>query len=143
MITENLSTLKIHKLTQEQYDRELSAGNIDANALYLTPDEDVDLSGYATQEQVNTAIEALDADDLGIYVQSEEPIGAEDGSVWIDLNETFNDNTLATEEYVNTAIANHITDTELILHSASGKKFKLTIDDDGVLTATEIVSDEL
>lgn len=143
MITENLSTLKIHKLTQEQYDRELSAGNIDANALYLTPDEDVDLSGYATKEQVNTAIEALDADDLGIYVQSEEPIGAEDGSVWIDLNETFNDNTLATEEYVDTAIENHITDTELILHSASGKKFKLTIDDDGVLTATEIVSDEL
>jgi hypothetical protein len=93
----------------------------------------------AVAEQVNTAIEALDADDLGIYVQSEEPIGAEDGSVWIDLNETFNDNTLATEEYVNTAIANHITDTELILHSASGKKFKLTIDDEGVLTATEIV----
>ena len=41
MITENLSTLKIHKLTQEQYDRELAAGNIDANALYLTPDEEV------------------------------------------------------------------------------------------------------
>ena len=38
MITENLSTLKIHKLTQEQYDRELEAGNIDATALYLTPE---------------------------------------------------------------------------------------------------------
>ena len=37
MITENLSTLKIHKLTQEQYDRELAAGRIDENALYLTP----------------------------------------------------------------------------------------------------------
>ena len=41
MITENLSTLKIHKLTQEQYDRELAAGNIDANALYLTPEEEM------------------------------------------------------------------------------------------------------
>ena len=40
MITENLSTLKINKLTQEQYDRELAAGNIDENALYLTPDEE-------------------------------------------------------------------------------------------------------
>ena len=38
MITENLSTLKIHKLTQAQYDRELEAGRIDENALYLTPD---------------------------------------------------------------------------------------------------------
>lgn len=46
MITENLSTLKIHKLTKAQYDRELEAGRIDPNALYLTPDEEVDLSKY-------------------------------------------------------------------------------------------------
>ena len=39
MITENLSTLKIHKLTEAQYDREFNAGNIDETALYLTPDE--------------------------------------------------------------------------------------------------------
>jgi len=39
LITENLSTLKIHKLTQEQYERELKAGNIDEAALYLTPDD--------------------------------------------------------------------------------------------------------
>lgn len=37
MITENLSTLKIHKLTQKQYDRELAAGRIDDTAIYLTP----------------------------------------------------------------------------------------------------------
>lgn len=48
MITENLSTLKIHKLTKEQYDRELKAGNIDETSLYLTPEEEIDLSGYAT-----------------------------------------------------------------------------------------------
>ena len=39
MITENLSTLKIHKLTQEQYDREREAGRIDETAIYLTPEE--------------------------------------------------------------------------------------------------------
>ena len=44
MITENLSTLKIHKLTQEQYNRELASSNIDANALYLTPDEGIKIS---------------------------------------------------------------------------------------------------
>ena len=53
MITENLSTLKIHKLTQAQYDRELASGNIDENALYLTPEEETDLSQYATVEQMN------------------------------------------------------------------------------------------
>lgn len=53
MITENLSTLKIHKLTQAQYNREFENGTLDENALYLTPDEEMDLSGYATTEQLN------------------------------------------------------------------------------------------
>lgn len=51
--TETLPTLKIHKLTQEQYDQELENGTIDENALYLTPDEEIDLSGYVTVEQLN------------------------------------------------------------------------------------------
>lgn len=38
MQTQNLETLKIHKLTKAQYERELEDGNIDENALYLTPD---------------------------------------------------------------------------------------------------------
>lgn len=38
-ITELLSTFKIHKLTQEQYDEALANGNLDDNALYLTPDD--------------------------------------------------------------------------------------------------------
>lgn len=38
MMTENLSTLKIHRLTQAQYDREFAKGAIDESALYLTPD---------------------------------------------------------------------------------------------------------
>lgn len=39
---------------------------------------------------------------------------------------------LATEEYVNNAVTN------IMLTSEGGKKFKLTVDDTGVLTATEI-----
>jgi uncharacterized phage infection (PIP) family protein YhgE len=59
MIYENVSTLQIHKLTQEQYDRELAAGRLDENAIYLTPDEEIDLSGYATEEYVNAATRDL------------------------------------------------------------------------------------
>lgn len=40
MQTEDLLVLKIHKLTQEQYDRTSNAGMLDANALYLTPNMD-------------------------------------------------------------------------------------------------------
>ena len=75
MFTENLSTLKIHKLTQEQYERELAAGNIDPNALYLTPEEEVvtsvngqtgdviidipSIEGLATETYVDTKIAAI------------------------------------------------------------------------------------
>lgn len=51
LVTENLSTLKIHKLTQEQYDRALSNGDIDESALYLTPDN---------SEEIESRIEALE-----------------------------------------------------------------------------------
>lgn len=64
MITENLSTLKIHKLTKVQYERELEAGRIDANALYLTPDETADLDDYATQDYVNKAISEIPTPDV-------------------------------------------------------------------------------
>lgn len=53
MITENLSTLKIHKLTKEQYEREMTAGNIDETALYLTPYEEMDLSSYKLSDFEN------------------------------------------------------------------------------------------
>lgn len=43
MITENISTLKMHKLTQEQYNRERYAGNLQDNEIYLTPIEELDV----------------------------------------------------------------------------------------------------
>lgn len=54
MQTENISTLKIHKLTQTQYDRALAAGNIDENALYLTPDETtiIGMHGGGAQSEI-------------------------------------------------------------------------------------------
>ena len=53
MNTENLSTLKIHRLTQAQYDRERAAGNIDRTAIYLTPDEDIDLTSLNNDLMLN------------------------------------------------------------------------------------------
>lgn len=44
MIVNDLSTLKIHQLSQAQYDRELEAGNLDDNAIYLTPDDGVEIA---------------------------------------------------------------------------------------------------
>ena len=82
MTTENLSTLKIHKLSQEQYDRELAAGRIDENAIYLTPDEDydIDLEGYATIDQLNEK-------ENKIFKRPDEPLDAHTGALWIDTDE--------------------------------------------------------
>lgn len=48
MQTTNISTLKINKLTKAQYERERDAGNLDENALYLTPDDGLDASDIAS-----------------------------------------------------------------------------------------------
>ena len=69
MITENLSTLIIHSLTQAQYDRELAAGNIDETAICLTPDENII---YATKDELKQSIGDIEAalDELHNYAQA-------------------------------------------------------------------------
>lgn len=92
MITKDITSLKIHKLSQEQYDRELEAGRIDANAIYLTPYDD---------------------NNANIFVQPDEPVGAEEGTLWYDTDEpaygvsggNVDLTGYATEEYVDKAIA--------------------------------------
>ena len=78
MITENLSTLKMNKLTQAQYDRELDAGNIDENALYLTPDDDytndeIDeaLAGKAEVGHTHSVSEITGLDSLEVTTDTE------------------------------------------------------------------------
>lgn len=101
MITENLSTLKIHKLTQEQYDREFEAGNIDENALYLTPEKEPILIQNDEPTDAEDGTLWLDLDAVGqssgggsvfydgelVYSQNYEPIGAPDGTLWVDLDD--------------------------------------------------------
>ena len=53
MITKDIPTVQIHKLTQAQYDTAKAAGNIDENAIYLTPDEGADMSNYYTKEEID------------------------------------------------------------------------------------------
>jgi hypothetical protein len=67
LITENVSTLKINMLTQAQYDREHTAGRIDANALYLTPDNDPKIVRM-TQEEYDSALANGEIDESTIYL---------------------------------------------------------------------------
>ena len=87
MITENLSTLKIHSLTKEQYERELAAGRIDENALYLTPYEETDLSIYATQEHVEEAL--AQKQPIGDYALNSEVTQAKQEA--INMSNTYTD----------------------------------------------------
>lgn len=58
MIIEKISNLKINKLSEAQYERELAAGNINENELYLTPDEGLPYHTHEI-EDVNGLEEAL------------------------------------------------------------------------------------
>ena len=69
--TEILSTLKIHRLTQEEYDEKVASGEIDNNALYLTPNEEIDLSNYATTEQLNAKANVNHNHDDVYYTETE------------------------------------------------------------------------
>lgn len=71
MQTTDISTLKIHKLTQAQYDNALASGEIDEYAIYLTPDEDVDLTPYATKEELNAKADSSHTHDDRYYTETE------------------------------------------------------------------------
>lgn len=68
MITENLQTLKINKLTQEQYDTALANGTINDNELYMTPDDnELDTTLFLRVSDVGSAVDInpINADTLG------------------------------------------------------------------------------
>lgn len=63
MITTNLSSLQIHKLSYSQYETAKNAGTLDENVVYLTPipgktSELVNDAGYTTLMEVDTEIES-------------------------------------------------------------------------------------
>jgi hypothetical protein len=68
-VSEFLPTLTIHKLTQDEYNQKLDAGALDANALYLTPDEEIDVAG-----QINEAIK--NKSDIG-HTHTAAEVGAD------------------------------------------------------------------
>ena len=63
MKTENLSALEIHKLSQEQYDREYDAGNIDETAIYLTTDDgtEQELTQTVNEDSTSTQVPSAKA----------------------------------------------------------------------------------
>lgn len=70
LITENLSTLKIHQLTQAQYDRELEAGRLNENELYLTPEEEKSID-----DTLSVSGAAADAKAVGDALAEKQPLG--------------------------------------------------------------------
>lgn len=72
MITENLTILKINKLSQKQYNRESVAGNLNENEIYLTPDTSLTVWQPNTEYQVGDVViakfeEYMDLQDQNDY----------------------------------------------------------------------------
>ena len=103
MITENLTTLKINKLTQAQYDAALASGNINENELYMTPDEVQEEEITSISKGGTNANNVSDARlnlgfTYGANVPTEAPTTGE-GSVYFKINEDEIDLSLTTAEY--------------------------------------------
>lgn len=81
MIIENLSTLKIHEISEEQYKREKEKGNIDPSAVYLTPYEEGVTGDYA---EIDHTHEISDVNELQELINTSAYIDIED-------NEDVND----------------------------------------------------
>ncbi len=59
-----LSALKIYKLTQAEYNQKVENNALEDNAIYLTPEEEIDLSNYVTISQLDDKANAThDHDD--------------------------------------------------------------------------------
>ena len=118
--TEMVSTLNIHKLTQEEYDQALANGTLDENALYLTPEEDIDLSAYATKDELSAkADENHDHNDV-YYTKSEITDAlsakADDGHNHDDSYDVKGSANIALEDakdYTNSEMARLVGDTEV------------------------------
>jgi hypothetical protein len=54
---EKLDSLRIHKLTKDQYLKAIEENKIEHNALYLTPEEPIDLSSYMTKDNAHELFE--------------------------------------------------------------------------------------
>ena len=58
MIEQNIPLLKIHKLTQEQYERQVAANAVEENAIYLTPAASSD-STYITRGVISISQDGI------------------------------------------------------------------------------------
>jgi hypothetical protein len=105
--TENLSTLKMHKLSQKQYDDALAEGKIKTNEFYLTPDNNPEIR-KVTQEEYDQLPEEDKLNENILYLT---PDTSDDGwnSITYDGEQYSGDNAITvadkTEYYFPNATA--------------------------------------
>ena len=112
MITENLSTLKIHKLTDEQYERELKAGRIDENAIYVTPEVaggDMKAFVYDPQGKETDIFAYIDEHSANKTEYSEIIMAAAN---WVDNTYSFEDTYPSEEYHISIEVAHTATITQ-------------------------------
>lgn len=126
LITENISTLKINKLTQAQYERELAAGRIDEYALYLTPDEEV----YYTQAEIDTKLD--EKADSSVVVKTVNDVSPDESNnvkiTWNELGTEHNITILEEMTIVDSSGNSMVPPTPLPIVLIDGNTYIVTFD---------------
>lgn len=120
MTTENLSTLKINKLTQTQYDREVEAGTVEEDALYLTPDEAITVAKIADLTVTATELNHMDGIKSNVQTQLDEKISLDSHGYVIGL---------VASDYL--TVANAETSMELYVNGLGSNTGNVWIDESG------------
>ena len=126
--SEFVPTLKIHKMTQEEYERELANGTVDENALYLTPDEAIDLTPYITQDEVASSYETK-ADAIAKLEEAKEYTDA--NKITVDSVLNSNSTNPVQNKVVNTALSDKVPNTRTVNNYELSSDITLTATDIG------------
>lgn len=118
MKKENLTTLKIHDIPQDKFDREQLAGNLQPNEIYLTPAPDIDKTpqpdspNLITSGGVHQAIEQVKAE-AGVNFTTDKTLTLKDGVLSVNTTtEVEEDNTLP---ITSAAVASTVGNIEILL----------------------------
>lgn len=137
MITENLSTLKIHTLSEEQFKKAKAEGTLNENEIYLTPDEEIDLNLYAKTEDLSEVAKSGSFNDL-----TDQPILGELASKDEVAKTDLDTNVQASLDKADTALQSYTeTDPTVPAWAKESTKPRYTADEVGALSNTTVLAD--
>jgi hypothetical protein len=120
MASETLLNLKIHKIPEEEFESNLEAGSLDANALYLTPDDGV------TKEAERLTTSIVGDANTPVYFSDGKPVACTS----LDLDTSGNAATASKFKTAQKITLSGHASGDVSFDGSEGKELKVTVNKD-------------